>query len=139
MHIVSSNNITRKAAMRSTTSLQVVGSTQQTTPNVSVGRERFIGREHRTTLFEAWCKRGVSLMKLVRSNKGLRQLDIESAIREEMNERDRKLRALIEMLQNRGDGDTGPLPMGGAIRGSRFGGGMTDAFSRARTREVKAA
>jgi hypothetical protein len=72
-------------------------------------------------------------MKLVRGNKGLRQLDIESAIREEATERERKMLALIEMLQaNRRDGDTGPLPMGGAIRSSRFGGGMADAFSRAK-------
>jgi hypothetical protein len=130
MYIVASNNGTRKAAMRPSRLLQVVEANKENAANVSSGKHRFIGREHRTTLFEAWRRRGASLMKLVRGNKGLRQLDIEAAILDELDERDRKVHALIEMLQNRSDGDTGPLPMGGAIRSSRFGGGMADAFSR---------
>lgn len=104
---------------------EVVGGATQNGTKVP-SKHRFVGREHKQGLFNAWRNRLASIAQLKRRNKGLEQRDIEAAILDELDERDRKINALIIQLQaNRHEGDTGPIPIGGgAVSHRGFGGGL---------------
>lgn len=68
-------------------------------PPATPSRVRFIPRECRENWFMAWRSRRVSTMALVRRNPGFRQLDIESAILDELDERERRRERLDRVTE----------------------------------------
>jgi hypothetical protein len=119
---VNGRQFNRKGVARETQNIQHVETAAQTPHNV---RSKLIAKDHCAALYEAWRSRRASLMKLVRSNTGLGQLDIEAAILDELDRREQRLKNNLLVLESRND--DGPTPInGGAMSHRRFGGGMLD-------------
>jgi hypothetical protein len=134
MFSASTHKNTPSAVESNSGSMHVIERTRQTSAHVVPTKSKFVGREHRSTLLDVWRSRRASLTQLVRRNKGLGLRDIESAILDEWEERERRAvrleqqRAVLTMPQ-RHDGDTGPLcGPGVAVTHRGFGGGMLSAI-----------
>jgi hypothetical protein len=126
-----SSKRTRKEAGKATARIHVVEPESAPRPRTP-GKHKFIGREHRKAIFDVWRNRMATITTLCQRNEGLGRNDIEGAILDELDERERR-QARMEMqrdllLAHCGPDGTGPLAGPAAVRPSHFGGLM--AFGR---------
>jgi hypothetical protein len=68
-------------------------------PPATPSKCRFVPKEDRENWFCAWRNRTASTMALVRRNPGFRQLDIEMAILDELDERERRRERIERSVQ----------------------------------------
>lgn len=116
-------NNTSVGAIRKSPMMEVVGGNTRIAPQPP-SKHRFVGREHRQGMFQAWRNRLATLGQLKNRNKGLRQRDIESAILDELDERERKVTSLIETLRTARSTGDGPVSGPSAVSPARFGGAL---------------
>jgi hypothetical protein len=127
-------NVIRTGAANGSSMSQVVEITRQKQPQVS--KTRFIGRDHRSGMFDAWLSGNASMWQLMRRN-GLTLNEVEDALREEFVERrlraeriERQRAVLLQMPRH--SGDTGPLAGPSAVRPTHFGGMLLNAIGMKR-------